>query len=174
MTETPNPAPIIDRPDMPDGYGVPEDSGSILPWSWAEQQLKDASNYWFSTTRPNGQPHAVPAWAVLVDGDLYFEGSPATIRARNIAANPALTIHLESGSTVVIVEGVAREAGGPPPELAAKLVQEFERKYGGTDWDYHPALDQWAEGGLWAMRPRKVIGWSQFPTTVTRWRFPDA
>ncbi len=96
---------------MPEGYGVPDTDEGVLDWSWAVARLESALNYWFATTRPDGRPHAMPAWAVWLDGTLYFEGSPLTRRARNIAANPAVVVHLESGDDVVILEGEAREVG---------------------------------------------------------------
>src|ERR687898_1014383 len=100
--------PRRDRPQMPDGYGVPETDEGLLSWSWAEERLAAARNYWFSTTRPDGRPHAMPAWAVWLDGVLYFEGSPETRRARNLATNPSLAVHLENGDQVVVLEGEAR------------------------------------------------------------------
>jgi nitroimidazol reductase NimA-like FMN-containing flavoprotein (pyridoxamine 5'-phosphate oxidase superfamily) len=158
---------------MPDGYGVPETDQGLVDWSWAEQQLTDAKNYWFCTTRPDGRPHAMPAWAVWVDGSLYFDGSPETRRGRNLSANPAISVHLESGDDVVVIEGVAREAGGPSRNLAERLVAAFVAKYGASH-NYHPTPDQWDRGGLWSLRPKVAFGWTKFPDTVTRWRFPDA
>ena len=98
---------------MPEGYGVPDTEEGVLDWSWAEERLEQALNYWFATTRPDGRPHAMPAWAVWLDGTVYFEGSPLTRRARNIAENPAVVVHLESGDDVVILEGEAHEVGKP-------------------------------------------------------------
>jgi nitroimidazol reductase NimA-like FMN-containing flavoprotein (pyridoxamine 5'-phosphate oxidase superfamily) len=164
--------PKRDRPILPDGYGVPNDDEGLLPWSWVEERLEAAANYWFSTTRPDGRPHATPAWAVWLDGVLYFEGSPETRRARNVAANPALTVHLESGNEVVIVEGEAHAASPPPRDVAERLAAVFGTKYGASH-DYRPQPDQWDQGGLWAMRPRVVFAWSTFPKDMTRWRFPD-
>jgi nitroimidazol reductase NimA-like FMN-containing flavoprotein (pyridoxamine 5'-phosphate oxidase superfamily) len=88
---------------MPDGYGVPETDEGLLPWSWATRRLEAALNYWLGTTRPDGRPHAMPAWAVWLDDALYLEGSPATRRARNLAKNPEMVVHLESGDEVVIL-----------------------------------------------------------------------
>jgi hypothetical protein len=158
---------------MPDGYGVPENDEGLLPWSWAVERLEQARNYWFSTTRPDGRPHAMPAWGVWLDGVLYFEGSPATRRLRNTAANPAIVVHLESGDEVVILEGEAQPAGKPDRALAERLAAIFTAKYAATH-DYRPAPDQWDRGGLWALRPRVAFAWAEFPKTVTRWRFAGA
>lgn len=165
--------PRPSRPQMPRDYGVPEDAASMVPWTWAAERLERARNYWFSTTRPDGRPHAMPAWAVWLDGALYFEGSPQTRRARNLAQNPALAVHLESGDEVVILEGEAHPAGKPHRPLAERLAAAFTAKYAETH-DYRPEPTQWDEGGLWVMRPRVAFGWSTFPGTVTRWHFQAA
>ncbi len=170
---TTEPQPRTDRPSMPEGYGVPETDDGMLDWSWAVERLEPALNYWFATTRPDGRPHAMPAWAVWLDGTLYFEGSPMTRRARNIAANPAMVVHLESGNDVVILEGAAREVGKPERSLAERLSAAFTAKYGTTKYEYRPSPEQWDRGGLWAMRPRVAFGWTDFPRDTTRWRFFD-
>ncbi|MQA01092.1 MAG: pyridoxamine 5'-phosphate oxidase [Dehalococcoidia bacterium] len=162
--------PVRDRPKMPDGYGVPEQDDTLLTWEWAEERLERALNLWFSTTRPDGRPHAMPAWGAWLDGRLYFEGSPETRRARNVTANPAVVVHLESGDEVVIVEGEAQGASPPPRDVAERLSVIFDAKYGASH-DYHPKPDQWEQGGLWAAQPKTVFAWSKFPDTVTRFRF---
>jgi Pyridoxamine 5'-phosphate oxidase len=169
MTETRR-VPRTSRPLLPDGYGVPETADGMVPWSWAVDQLTNARNYWFCTIRPDGRPHAMPAWAVWVDDSLYFDGSPETRRGRNLARNPAITVHLESGDHVVVLEGEALEPGKPSPELAQRLVAAFEAKYAASH-DYHPAPDTWDQGGLWRLQPRVAFGWTEFPKALTRWRF---
>ena len=161
------------RPAMPKDYGVPEGDEGALDWGWAVERLTAARTYWFGTTRPDGRPHAMPAWAVWLDGLLYFEGSPETRRARNVAANPAIVVHLESGDEVVIVEGEAHPAGRPARAVAERLAAAFTAKYAESH-DYKPAPDQWDSGGLWTVRPRVAFGWTAFPKDVTRWRFPAA
>ncbi|MGH2604762.1 MAG: pyridoxamine 5'-phosphate oxidase family protein [Dehalococcoidia bacterium] len=162
--------PTVDRPVMPGSYGVPADNDTVLPWAWAVERLEKAKNYWFSTTRPDGRPHAMPAWGAWLDGVFYFEGSPETRRARNVTKNPAIVVHLESGDEVVILEGEARPAAEPDRALAERLAASFGAKYGESH-DYRPAPDQWDRGGLWAVQPRVAFAWSEFPKNVTRWRF---
>lgn len=165
--------PERSRPLLPRDYGVPQTEEGMLPWSWANERLERARNFWFCTTRPDGRPHAVPAWGVWLDGVLYFEGSPQTRRARNLAANPALVAHLESGDEVVILEGEGREAWPPARALAERLAAAFAAKYGESH-GYRPGPEQWDGGGLWALRPRLAFAWSEFPRTLTRFRFPEA
>jgi hypothetical protein len=114
----------------------------------------------------------MPAWAVWLDDALYFDGSPETRRGRNLAENPAIVVHLESGDEVVILEGDALEAGRPDAAFAERLAAAFEAKYGQSH-DYHPAPTTWDNGGLWVVRPKVAFGWTQFPTALTRWRFPS-
>lgn len=161
--------PIRSRPTMPDGYGVPEHDEGLLDWSWAVERLTTARNYWFCTTRPDGRPHAMPAWAAWVDGALYFDGSPETRRARNLAQNSAIVVHLESGDEVVVLEGEAVYIPGAERGLAERLAAALAAKYAPT---YEPSPDTWNEGGLWSVRPTAAFGWTQFPANVTRWRWP--
>jgi nitroimidazol reductase NimA-like FMN-containing flavoprotein (pyridoxamine 5'-phosphate oxidase superfamily) len=156
---------------MPAGYGVPETEAGVLDWSWAVERLEPALNYWFATTRPDGRPHTMPAWAVWLDETLYFEGSPLTRRARNLAANSHVVVHLESGDDVVILEGEAREVGKPDRALSERLSAAFTAKYASTRFEYRPSPEQWDRGGLWAMRPTVAFGWSDFPADTTRWVF---
>jgi hypothetical protein len=165
--------PERSRPLLPRDYGVPDVEEGMVDWSWAVAQLEQARNYWFCTTRPDGRPHAIPAWAVWLDDALYFDGSPATRRARNLAGNPAISVHLESGDQVVILEGQALEAGKPDRSFAERLAAAFEAKYAASH-DYHPTPDTWDNGGLWVVRPSVAFGWTSFPNALTRWRFQEA
>jgi hypothetical protein len=45
---------------MPDGYGIPESTSGTLPWSFVDEQMLTARNYWVVTVRPDGRPHAMP------------------------------------------------------------------------------------------------------------------
>lgn len=156
--------PKITRPQFPPGYL--ENPKSLLPWSHAEQRLSEALHYWLCTVRPDGRPHAVPKWAVYVQGKLYFDGSPETRHARNIAHNPQVVLHLESGEDVIIVEGVAKESGKPDAELAKQIAQAYAHKY--ADRGYTPEPNQWDEGGLFEIKPHTVIAWTQFTEDPTR------
>jgi nitroimidazol reductase NimA-like FMN-containing flavoprotein (pyridoxamine 5'-phosphate oxidase superfamily) len=172
MTQTHPPIePLRSRPRLPEGYGVPDVEDGMVSWNWAVEQLEQARNYWFSTTRPDGRPHAMPAWAVWLDGALYFDGSPETRRARNLSQNPAIVVHLESGDQVVVLEGEAHEHGRPERAFAERLAAAFEAKYGASH-DYRPSPTTWDNGGLWILRPSVAFGWTEFPKALTRWHFP--
>jgi hypothetical protein len=139
--------------------------------TWAVERLERAPLYWFSTVRADGRPHAMPAWAVWLDGALYFDGSPDTVRMRNLLPRPDVVVQVQAGGDdVVILEGQGSQAGRPSATLAARLAEDFAAKYGQSH-EYRPAASQWDNGGLWIMRPTKAFGWSEFPTSVTRWVF---
>src|SRR5205085_5766053 len=80
-----------------------------LPWKWAAERLTRARNYWIATTRPDGQPHSRPVWGIWLDDTFYF--STDSLAVQSMAANSAITVHLESGGEVVIIEG-ADDMGG--------------------------------------------------------------
>jgi hypothetical protein len=131
-----------------------------------EQRLAEAKNYWLCSVYPDGRPHVIPRWAVYVDGKIYYDGSPETRHARNIAQNPRVALHLESGDQALIVEGTAGEAGKPSTELAVEIAAAYCAKY--TQFGYCPKPDQWDEGGLFVFTPQKVLTWTNFVEDPTR------
>ena len=165
-------APIVERPNVPT-YGIPETLDGTLPWSWAEARLAAAETYWVATTRPDGRPHAMPIWAAWCAGRLWFEGGRLTRRARNIETNPAVSIGVElPGDGAVVVEGICARLAAPPDGLTGQLVAAFA-KYAAPRRGYVVDPANWSspDGGIWAVTPRIVFGWSSFPADATRWRF---
>lgn len=161
--------PKISRPTFPKGYV--EHPSSYVDWNWVTTQLTDSKNYWLSSTRPDGRPHTVPRWAVYVDGNIYYDGSPETRHNRNIEINPNVTVHLESGDHVVILEGTSAPAGKPSEELDAKLVEAYRKKY--AQHGYSPDPHQWDEGGLYVFTPRQCITWTSFVDNPTKFTFEE-
>lgn len=157
--------PRRSRPDIPRGYGIPKSAKGMLPWAYVVDRLTAARNYWIGSTRPDGRPHAVPVWGVLVDGVLYHGGGGDTRRARNLDANPHMAVHLESADQVVqvvIVEGVVDKLAEDTADadLLRRVDDAYEAKYGmrhGTP--------------VWALRPQRALAWTEYPTTATRWEF---
>ncbi len=157
---------------MPEGYGVPGTSEGLLEWPDVEDRLTASPQYWMATTRPDGRPHVVPRWGVWVEGRLWYDGAPTTVHARNLARNPACTLHLEDGWKAVVVDGTSVPATSPGAEFGARLAAAFAGKY--ADRGYEPQPDAWegeAAGGLTMFVPIKAIAWFDFPTDVTRFRF---
>ena len=143
-------------------YGIPTSLEGTLPWSHVNERMAQARNYWIGTVSPEGRPHTVPTWGVWVEGTLYFGGGPQTRWSRNLAANPQVAVHLESGDDVVILEGQVERISDPQHPLLAGIDDAYEVKYG---MRHGPPV--------WVLRPRVVLAWSQFPANATRWRFDE-
>jgi PPOX class probable F420-dependent enzyme len=159
--------PLAKRPAMQD-YGISDEPEGLLPWSYASQRLAASRNSWIGTTRSDGRPHAAPVWGVWLDGSLYFGTGPGSVKARNLAANPALVVHLESGDDVVILEGEAQWLTDPDPALWQRIADQYAAKYDG----FRPDPPS-AEGPFVILRPRIAFGWleTDFVRSATRWSF---
>lgn len=157
--------PRARRPHAPALYGFSK-SPAALPWSHATERLERAQNYWIASVRPDGRPHVTPVWGVWLDGALYFDGPPTTQWARNIATNPSISVHLESGDDVVILEGVVEDLT-TDPDTGARIVAAWQEKYGRL----HPEP---ATSGILRLRPRTARAWSDSTLQDgTRWDFPQ-
>jgi hypothetical protein len=153
------------------GYGFPESTKGLLPWSWAEQRLKKSHNYWITTITPATppRPHTMVVWALWQDGCLIFSTGSKSRKARNLAANPNCVICTEHAHEAVIVEGVAEIA-----DVAArrKMIPAYERKY---KFDLGKMKDDMLsmKEPIFAVRPQVVFGlWEKyFQSKSTRWKF---
>lgn len=149
-------------------FGSPAPPGDLLPWTWAEERLQRARNYWIATTRPNGAPHC-RSWGVwLADGSWFSTGSLARF---NLAVDPRITVHLEDGQEVVLVEGVAGAEADPPSVEA--MCDAYGPKY-----DYPitavggEVRDAAGLGGpAYRAVPHRVFGWDRNMANPTRWTF---
>lgn len=152
-------------------FGAPAPPGELLPWSWAEQRLLAAHTYWIGTTRPDGRPHCRPVWGVWLPDGFWF--STGSLARHNLAANPQITVHLDSGTEVVIIEAVATAVSGA--ESLRAFLAAYNAKYG---WDLFATNDEVADssgaaGPAYHVRPRLVFGWEADMRAPTRWSFTD-
>src|SRR5262249_24122151 len=133
-----------------------------------EGRLEKSKNYWICTTRPDGRPHSIPVWGLWLDGTLYFGTGRTTRKAKNLKHNRAVSIHLESGDDVVILEGAAAELDLTPKPLLKKLDAASRAKY-------KMPLMVIPESVIYSVRPRVVLAWTEkdFPNNATRWQFVD-
>lgn len=144
-------------------YGQPSDRPPP-DWNWVHEQLSAAGTYWV-TARTAGYPHPRPVWGIWRDVRLYLSIG-THITSRVLVADPVVTVHLDSGTDVVIVEG---HAAGPVVEPA--VLADYDRKY---DWRYDPA----EYGPLTCVAPETILVWRSagwagregFQSTG-RWRF---
>jgi Pyridoxamine 5'-phosphate oxidase len=118
---------------------------------------------------PSGAPHAAPVWGVVADGTLYLYSERRTVKARNLAADPRVVVHLESGENVVIVRGTAEDLGIPAqsPEVIAALAAKYS---GDDDQQYLPGADPDFDV-LYALRPLSAMMWrlADYAGSQRRW-----
>jgi PPOX class probable F420-dependent enzyme len=129
--------------------------------------MAKSRNYWICSTKPDGKPHASPVWGVWMDGTLYFSCSRQSRKGRNLAANPEVAVHLESGDDAVMLEG--RVAEVTDKEELTRMVEVYGAKY--PPFKPDPEADP---GNVYfAVRPRVAFAWQEkdFPHTATRWKF---
>jgi hypothetical protein len=79
------------------------------------------------------------------------------VKARNLAADPRVVIHLESGEGVLIVRGIAEDLGTPAmgPSVVAALAAKYTRP---EDRQYLPDRDPDFDV-IYAIRPRSAMAW---------------
>jgi pyridoxine/pyridoxamine 5'-phosphate oxidase len=158
--------PTPDRPWMP-GYGISDVPIDPTTHSWAAvgAKLTQARNYWISSIRPDGKPHAMPVWGLWLDGALYFSTSRGSRKGRNLAANPSIVAHLESGDDLVVLEGTVEEV--VDPAVLLRYADGYEVKY-----DIRPDTSK-AEDVTYVVVPSVAFSWleSGFVDSAVRWKF---
>lgn len=160
--------PTASRPQAP-GYGFPEGTKGLLPWSWAEQRLKKSHNYWITTVKPDGSPHTMVVWGLWQNGRLLFSTGSQSQKARNLARNPNCVVCTELANEAVIVEGVAEIAD---VSSRRKFLAQYKPKYN-FDMSSMKADILSMKEPVFAVRPKVVFAlWEKhFQTKSTRWKF---
>jgi len=145
-----------DRPRFSASYGISSGDEGLLTWDWALERLGASRNYWISTTRADGRPHAMPVWGVVWEGALWF--GTGGVKQRNLERTGQLVAHTESGDEVVILEGTAALHAVP-----RGLVDVYEAKYA-----YRPSDDS----RFFRVDPAVAYAWREadYPTSATRFR----
>lgn len=159
--------PVASRPSFPSGYGIRGDEEGLVPWSEAEAKLEQARNYWIGTTRPDGSPHAMPVWGLWLEDSLFFSSGSTSRKTRNLARDPRVVVHLESGDDVVVIEGAAVRV---TDEAELRQIGElYSAKY---DYPFDPTGP--GDYPVFRVKPRVAYAWLErdFPGTATRYVFP--
>ncbi len=152
------------------GYGVvgPSEGSGLLPWSWAEERLVGSHDYWVATVWPDGRPHVMPVWGVWDAGCLWFSSSLGSRKARNLDADPRLTVTTDNALEPVVVEGTAERI--VVLDARTRFTGLFNAKYS-TDYSvdfFDPAVN-----ATYRVTPRWVFGLveADFAGSPTRWVF---
>ena len=143
-----------------------------LDWSEVAALLAPWRNYWVSTVTTDGAPHAAPVWAVVVDQVLWFYTDDDTVKARNLAADPRLVVHSESGDDVLIVRGTATAMARPGAHPA--IIAAFAAKYSADgDAAYLPAATD-VRTLLYTVSPTSALVWEldTYDDSQRRWVAP--
>ena len=154
--------PTPTRVGMPAGYTPDGTKFKFLPFSFADTRLRRAHNYWVCSTRPDMRPHTAPIWGLWMDAAFYFSTDPSSTKARNLSANPAIIVHVESGDEVVIVEGRCA-----PCELTKAHDTAYFRKY------KHHLFGFPAPMVMLRVEVAVIMAWREkdFSSSTTRWTF---
>lgn len=157
-SKTPKPM----RPDMPADYSPKDTKPNFVPWSFADVRLSKSHNYWICSTRPDGRPHSAPVWGIWLERAFYFSTDPASRKGKNLKANPAISVHVESGNEPVILEGRIEAV-----QLDKKIDAAYHAKYKMHLSDMPPPVT------IFRVRPKTVLAWREkdFGTSATKWKF---
>jgi len=157
-------------------YGVPEELDGVLDWAWASDRLVRSRNYWVVTASPEARPHAMPVWGVWLPepGEFVFSCADGARKARNLRANPRVTIAPDDTVEVVSVEGTASEIR---TSARPDFVARFAAKYGTDDPAQGPSeaelTEFLADSCGFVVRPERAFGLierpDEFGPRATRW-----
>jgi len=140
-----------------------------MTWTEVAGRLAAARNYWAGSTTGSGAPHAAPVWGVVTGETLHLYSERSTVKARNLAADPRVVVHLESGEDVLIVRGVAEDLGPPAavPSVVTALAAKYTRP---QDQQYLPDHDPDFDV-VWAIRPLSAVAWrlDDYDASQRRW-----
>lgn len=113
-----------------------------------------------STVRADGRPHGAPVWIDVEDGAIVFNTGADTVKGRNLARDPRVSIVVQDDRppfSMVVVEGVA--------EVSNDLddVRRWAARIGGRYMGADRAEEFGARNGVPGelvvrVRPTKVVG----------------
>jgi len=158
--------PRIDRPAIPAEYGITKAS-EFVDWGHIEDRFAADRVYWVATVGPDGRPRVRPIDGVYVDGAIYVGGSPQTRWVRELADNPHVSVHLDGVEDVIILDGEAEVMTTVEDDLAERLAEASNAKFP----EYGMTAAVYRSRGAIAIRPRKVISWTDITANPTRFRF---
>jgi hypothetical protein len=167
MTDAPaSSTPRIDRPGIPASYGASR-ATTFVEWNHVEDRLRADRLYWLTAIGGDGRPRVRPIDGLYLEGAIYVGGSGETRWVHDVAANPAVSIHLDGTDDVVLVEGDAEVLTKLDVDLAERLAAASNAKFP----EYGMTADFYRRNGAIAIRLRKVIAWTDITRDPTRFRF---
>jgi membrane protease YdiL (CAAX protease family) len=112
-----------------------------------------------------------PVWGVWLGDVFYFSTGPRSRKARNLSINPHCVVSPELADNAIILEGIAKRVTNTA--LLRQVADAYSAKY---QWPIEPTREgvrdqNGNEGPVFAVRPRVVFAWDEFPQDATRWIF---
>ena len=138
-------------------------------WAQVAARLAMERDYWLCTVAADGSPHVSPVWAAVADQHCYLYSERRTLKARNVAADPRVVLHLADATDVVIVHGHLDDLGHPHDH--GEIVAAFGRKYQyPEDQAFLPTNDP-AFDVLYVLRPTRALIWqlTDYEASQRRW-----
>jgi PPOX class probable F420-dependent enzyme len=136
----------------------------MLSWDHVDRHLRNSRSYWLTTVRADGRPHAMPVWGVWDRRAIWFGTGRESIKGRNMARDPRIVMHLESGDDVVILEGTAEQTWSD--DILAAYVTKYSMPADQLGFERAP-------DGMFRLAPDRVQAWleGEFVASAVRFRF---
>lgn len=110
------------------------------PVSFNEQSLRrfeDEEVIWLITVRADGQPQSSPVWFVWDETSFLIYSQPNRGKLYNLAANPAVGLHLDGGvedGTTTIIEGTAQVTDEPGADERSDFTEKYREAIARGPW----------------------------------------
>jgi PPOX class probable F420-dependent enzyme len=104
----------------------------------AARRLREEIIGWLTTVTPEGQPQPIPVW-FLWDGNrsILLYSRPAKRKLANMAANPRVSLHLDSDgieADIVVVWGEMHVSDDPLADRVSGYVEKYRDRIAALDW----------------------------------------
>ena len=98
--------------------------------------LFEGPNYaHLATIGPGGQPHSVPVWTTIEDGQIAFFTQPTSRKARNVEADPRVAVSIiDHASPYRMATVRGRVVSTRDGDAALEVMDRMARKYTGEDF----------------------------------------
>jgi nitroimidazol reductase NimA-like FMN-containing flavoprotein (pyridoxamine 5'-phosphate oxidase superfamily) len=127
---------------------------------------------------PDGTPHAVPVWPILIGEDLYFETERVSRKARNLRERPACCVVFGLGTWAPSAVLFGRAAEIADEGVRAKVREITGIRYYGTT--AHPSFRtierqyvQFGGSSVFRVDVERTVSWSYQKLPTQEWILPD-
>jgi len=143
-----------------------------IPWNKIDLWLQEYRTIWLSTTRPDTRPHCVPVWFWWENSksDVYISIHRDSVKAGNLAYQPAVILNAGNGDDTIILEGIAHSV--MDEEEMTRINESWQSKY--VD-PYSGARASLTDGTVYRIEVHHIMAWEYGSVnTRTDWHFKRA